>query len=259
MDIILIGSGNTATALGRKSLSEGHRIVQVYSRNEEHARRLGMLLNSETTSSLSGITKKADLMIIAVSDDAIIPFIQSIGAIHMPVAHTSGAAPLNSIKNSGDLYGVIWPLQSLRKEIEVIPPLTLLVDANKPEALKGIMSYAQTIGNIVLEADDKTRLKYHLAAAVVNNFTNYLFTVAENFCKKENISFRTLQPLIEETVMRMRNVSPAETQTGPAIRNDLLTLNKHRSIIKEYPELLPFYELFTREIQKASLNLHPEL
>ena len=74
----------------------------------------------------------------------------------------------------------------------------------------------------------RPRLKYHLAATLVNNFTNYLFTVAENFCKKKNISFAILQPLMEETVMRMRNISPAATQTGPAIRNDRLTLEKHR-------------------------------
>jgi hypothetical protein len=60
---------------------------------------------------------------------------------------------------------------------------------------------------------------------------------------------------MEETVMRMRNISPSETQTGPAIRNDLKTLDKHRKIIEGYPELIRFYEIFTREIQNTSLNL----
>ena len=83
----------------------------------------------------------------------------------------------------------------------------------------------------VLEADDDTRLKYHLAATMVNNFTNYLFAQAESFCKKENISFAVLQPLMEETVIRLRNISPHETQTGPAIRNDLDTLKKHRELL----------------------------
>jgi predicted short-subunit dehydrogenase-like oxidoreductase (DUF2520 family) len=250
MDIILIGSGNTATVLGRKSVSAGHRIVQVYSRNTDHANRLALLLNSESISTISGIAKKADLMIIALSDDAILPFQRSMGDINIPVVHTGGAVPLESIKNRGDIYGVLWPLQSLRKEIEVIPPLTLLVDANKPEAREVFMSFAHTIAEIVLEADDETRLKYHLAATLVNNFTNYLFALAESFCKKENISFQVLRPLMEETVMRMRNISPSKTQTGPAIRFDGLTIDKHRNLIKEYPVLLRFYNLFTQEIQQ---------
>jgi hypothetical protein len=213
------------------------------------------VLHSESTSVFSDIKKKADLMIIALADDAVIPFIKTINEINVPVAHTGGAVPLDSVKNPGDLYGVLWPLQSLRKEIEIIPPLTLLVDANKTESREIFMSYARTIAEIVLEADDQSRLKYHLAATLVNNFTNYLFATAENFCKNENISFEVLQPLIEETVMRIRNISPSETQTGAAIRNDLLTLDKHRKIIKNYPNILRLYELFTMEIQNTSLNL----
>jgi predicted short-subunit dehydrogenase-like oxidoreductase (DUF2520 family) len=255
MDIILIGSGNTATILGRKSLAAGHRIIQVYSRQKEHAERLAQLLHTAGTSTVTAIEKKADLMIVALADDAILPFIKSAGKIPFPVAHTGGAVALDAVKNPGDMYGVLWPLQSLRREIEIIPPLTLLVDGNKQEAREIFMSFANTIADSVFAADDETRLKYHLVATLVNNFTNYLFTIAEKFCAQENISFTVLQPLIEETVMRMRNISPSKTQTGPAIRNDGLTLDKHREIIKDNPDLLQLYELFTEEIQKMASSL----
>ena len=82
-----------------------------------------------------------------------------------------------------------------------------------------------------------------------NNFSNHLFAAAESFCEKENISFAVLQPIMEETVKRLRYVSPADVQTGPAKRNDGITLQKHREILKSYPSLLTFYDLFTREIQ----------
>jgi predicted short-subunit dehydrogenase-like oxidoreductase (DUF2520 family) len=255
MDIILIGSGNTATILGRKSLAAGHRIIQVYSRQEEHARRLAQLLNSGSTSSVTAIEKKADLMIVALSDDAIKTFISTVGKINFPVAHTAGAVSLDAAKNPGDSYGVIWPLQSLRREIEHLPALTLLVDGNNPQARELFMMFAHSIAEIVLEADDQTRLKYHLAATLVNNFTNCLYTVAEKFCEKENISFAVLQPLVEETAMRMRNISPSETQTGPAIRNDRLTMDKHLHVLKAYPDLLRIYEMFTFEIQKTALSV----
>jgi hypothetical protein len=257
MNIILIGSGNTATVLGRKSLAAGHRIVQVYSRNEEHARGLAGLLNSTTAAAISLIERNADLMIVAIADNAIKSFVSELGQINFPVAHTGGAVSIAAVKNPGDLYGVLWPLQSLRKEIENIPPLTLLADANKPEALEPLLKFAHTIADRVVEADDNTRLKYHFAATWVNNFTNYLFTTAEKFCEQENISFSVLLPLMEETVMRMRNISPSETQTGPAIRFDGVTLDKHRELIKEYPVFIRFYNLFTQEIQKT-FSLPPE-
>ena len=54
-------------------------------------------------------------MIVALCDDAIKPFISAQGVIDFPVAHTAGAAALDAVKNPGGLYGVLWPLQSLRQ------------------------------------------------------------------------------------------------------------------------------------------------
>jgi len=254
MDIILIGSGNTATIIGRKSLSAGHRIIQVYSRSEDHAKRLALRLNSEPVYSAADIGIKADLMIIAIRDEAILPFIRTVKTIPFPVVHTAGAVTRNALKNPGNSYGVLYPLQTLRKEIEVMPPLTLLIDGNSQDSLKVITSFASTIAKTVIVANDTVRMKYHLAGTLVNNFTNFLFVLAENFCKKEQISFAVLQPLIEETIMRLRESSPAEVQTGPAIRNDLQTIEEHRLILKDHLDLLRIYEMFTLEIQNFYLK-----
>jgi predicted short-subunit dehydrogenase-like oxidoreductase (DUF2520 family) len=253
MDIILIGSGNTATVIGRKSLVAGHRIVQVYSRNGSHANRLASRLGATSTSYISTIEKRADLMIIALQDEALRGFAEALGAVHCPAVHTAGALSMNEISGLSSSHGVLYPLQSLRRDIENIPPLTILVDGNNPASRNMIKAFASTIAESVLEADDETRLKYHLAATLVNNFTNHLFAMAASFCEKEKISFAVLQPLMEETVLRLRTVSPLNTQTGPAIRNDLVTIQKHRDLLKDYPVILSFYEKFTEEIQKTAL------
>jgi predicted short-subunit dehydrogenase-like oxidoreductase (DUF2520 family) len=249
MDIVLIGSGNVATVLGRKSLAAGHRIVQVYSPNGSHANVLAIRLGTSSTSYISSIEKKADLMIIALQDESVSTFVKDLGRINFLVVHTAGALSINEIRNTSASFGVLYPLQSLRREIEIIPPLSILVDGNDQKTKAHLKKFASTIAETVLEADDNTRLKYHLAATIVNNFTNHLFAAAESFCKKENISFTVLQPIMEETVMRLRNVSPAAAQTGPALRNDLQSLEKHRMLLKEYPFILRLYEIFTEEIQ----------
>ncbi|HEV3250402.1 MAG TPA: Rossmann-like and DUF2520 domain-containing protein [Puia sp.] len=250
MDFVLIGSGNTATVLGRKSLEAGHRIVQVYSRNANLANLLSIRLGTSSTSYISSIEKRTDLIIIAIKDEAVSAFIKDLGEVKCLITITAGSIPMSEARGlNNKLYGVLYPLQSLRKEMETIPPLTILFDGNNQESKKLVREFAGSIAENVLEADDETRLKYHLAATIVNNFTNHLFTMAESFCKKENISFAVLQPLLEETVLRLRKISPGETQTGPAFRNDQETLNKHRQLLLEYPSLLEFYEIFTKEIQ----------
>jgi predicted short-subunit dehydrogenase-like oxidoreductase (DUF2520 family) len=255
MDIVLIGSGNTATVLGRKAKAVGHRIVQVFSRNEEHANQLAVRLSASSTSSINSIEKNADLLIIALKDDIIKSFVQEIGGLKVPIVHTAGAIPMEEISGQNILYGVLYPLQSLRKEIENLPQFTILMDGNNEDSKKLIHEFAVSIAEIVLEADDITRLKYHLAATVVNNFTNHLFAMAESFCENENISFALLQPLMEETVIRLRNASPMSLQTGPAIRNDIITQEKHKQLLLSHPALLEFYEKFTREIQNYHINL----
>ena len=254
MDIVLIGSGNTATVIGRKSIAAGHRILQVYSRNGNHANLLANRLGATSTTYISTIERKADLMIIALRDKAIRPFAEALGPIQYTAVHTAGAIPTSDISGISPSHGALYPLQSLRKEIEHMPPLTILLDGNNTGTRSHIKAFATTIAESLLEADDNTRLKYHLAATLVNNFTNHLFAMAASFCEKENISFTVLQPLMEETVLRLRTVSPLETQTGPAIRNDLVTLRKHRDLLKAYPVILSFYEKFSEEIQKTALS-----
>jgi predicted short-subunit dehydrogenase-like oxidoreductase (DUF2520 family) len=255
MDIVIIGSGNTATVLGRKTLAAGHRIVQVYSRNSSHANTLATRLGTSSTSYISSIEKKADLMIIALRDDAVGSFVKNLGKVKATVVHTAGSLSIEEVRGASESYGVVYPLQSLRREIEIIPPLSLLVEGNDPKTIHLLKKFASGIAETVIETNDDSRLKYHVAATIVNNFTNYLFSLAESFCKKENISFTVLQPLIEETVMRLRNSSPRDAQTGPAIRQDQETITKHRKILDEYPTILSFYDKFTEDIQNSAKAL----
>jgi predicted short-subunit dehydrogenase-like oxidoreductase (DUF2520 family) len=251
MNIVLIGSGNVATVLGRKSLAAGHRVVQVYSRNADHANVLATRLGTSSTSYISSIERKADLMIIALRDEAVSYFVREIGEVRSILVHTAGALSINDVRGSNKLFGVVYPLQSLRKEIEILPALSILVEGNNANTTRQLKEFAWSIAGIVTEADDESRLKYHLAATIVNNFTNRLYALTASFCEKENIPFAALQPLIEETALRLRNTNPQQVQTGAAIRNDMITIEKHQELLKEYPDILKYYDLFTSEIQKS--------
>ena len=83
---------------------------------------------------------------------------------------------------------------------------------------------------------------------LVSNFTNHLFALAEDFCSKENIDFKLLAPLIKETADRTATLSPAEMQTGPAVRNDVFTLDKHLQLLANHPKLKYVYLKLTDSI-----------
>ncbi|MBK8089533.1 MAG: NAD(P)-binding domain-containing protein [Chitinophagaceae bacterium] len=71
MNIVILGSGNTATVLAKMMHAAGHSIVQVWSRNQQHAAELAKQVQSKAIHSLQEITTDADLCMIAVSDKAI--------------------------------------------------------------------------------------------------------------------------------------------------------------------------------------------
>ncbi|MBL7748604.1 MAG: NAD(P)-binding domain-containing protein, partial [Chitinophagaceae bacterium] len=61
MNIVLIGSGNVATVLGRKFKAAGHTILQIYSRNASAASELAYEWDSESTTYKSTISKAGDV------------------------------------------------------------------------------------------------------------------------------------------------------------------------------------------------------
>ena len=45
MKVVIVGSGNVATVLGKVIHNAGHEIVQILSRNENHAKALAQTFN----------------------------------------------------------------------------------------------------------------------------------------------------------------------------------------------------------------------
>jgi hypothetical protein len=56
--------------------------------------------------------------------------------------------------------------------------------------------------------------------------------------------------LLEETAKRLSFDSPAAMQTGPAARNDESTIKKQREMLRDHPQLLSLYDVFTESIKK---------
>ena len=152
------------------------------------------------------------------------------------------------MKDSAKRFGVFYPLQSLKKEVSHLPDIPIVIDAGDESTLKELEVLAHSISDQVVEAGDEERMKLHLAAVIVNNFVNHLYALAEAYCNNEGLDFTLLLPLIKETAERINQISHSQTQTGPALRNDRETIEKHLELLKKYPRLKKIYETFTESI-----------
>jgi len=249
MNVVIIGSGNVGTVLGRKMQSAGHTIIQVMSRQLAHAHALAQILRCEATDNWSAINPNAELYLLALTDNALLEVREFLRLGNAMTVHTAGSVPMEILIDVSHNYGVLYPLQSLRMGMEVIPELPLLIDANSADAQSFLFDFAQTLSPMVKRSGDEERMKLHLAAVVTGNFSNHLFSLAQDYCDREGLDFSMLLPLIRETTDRMQFYSPAAVQTGPAIRNDHLTLDKHLEMLQQYPALQELYRAFTESIR----------
>jgi predicted short-subunit dehydrogenase-like oxidoreductase (DUF2520 family) len=247
--IVIIGTGHVATVLGRLCVARGHQVLQVYGRYQHHAESLAAELGAQPAWEPAQIRRKADLCIVALADAALADLGQWMPRVDALVAHTAGSVPIDVLKPVSDRYGVLYPLQSLRKNQERLPDIPFLVQGSDREAEHQLRAFARSLGSDVHHAGESDRRKLHLAAVFTSNFANHLFARAQDYCRQEGVEFRMLLPLLEETVARMDKEDPANLQTGPALRGDNATIQAHLAMLAPYPEMRELYEILTKAIR----------
>ncbi|MFZ1529133.1 MAG: F420-dependent NADP oxidoreductase [Ferruginibacter sp.] len=248
MKIVLIGSGNVATVLGRLIVQKGHSVKQVISQDINRAKELADELQASCADTSAAVDMDSDLVIISISDSNLEFVLSEVRDKRKPVVHTAGGVNKDVLKKYSDNYGVLYPVQTLRKQMTEIPRIPFLVDGSSEEMIEFVENFAKTLSGDVNRANDEERIRLHLAAVIVSNFTNYMYSIAEDYCKKEKVDFNILKPLIMETAQRVMEHSPAEVQTGPAVRKDIQTMDKHLRLLVNYPKLRTTYLRITDSI-----------
>jgi len=250
MKIVLLGSGNVATHLAKALKSKGEEIVQVYSRNLDNATLLAQSIATEAIGDLNEIKQNADLYIISVKDDAIESVAKSLKNVTGLVVHTSGTTDINILSSQVTKAGVFYPLQTFSKEKEVsFENIPLCIEANDESQLTILSNLAAKISREVYKLNGEKRKVLHLAAVFACNFPNHLYALANEILSQNGLDFEIIRPLIAETADKVMSNLPENVQTGPAVRADESTLNKHLSMLTDMPELQNIYQTLSDSIK----------
>ncbi len=233
MRIIIIGTGNVACNLEAAFLRNNINAQMVYSR-----------------SGLEDIPQNADVYIYAVRDEALQTVIDQVHvhtrAIHV---HTSGSMPISVFGPDKPHCGILYPFQSFSKShiLEDFTKVPVFIEAKGIDDVSAVYTLALSLTPLVYEASQSDRERLHVAGVFANNFTNYMYSVAQELLKGTSIPFTALLPLIDETAAKVHTLSPKDAQTGPAVRDDknvmkhqleLLQNEKHKELYKLVSELI---------------------
>ena len=83
----------------------------------------------------------------------------------------------------------------------------------------------------VVEADSEPASQLHVASVFSCNFANHMWTLANEVLDEAGLPFEAMLPLIRTTVDKLDRLSPAQSQTGPAVRHDPQVIDSHLAML----------------------------
>lgn len=258
-NVVIIGCGNVAWHVAKQLANLKKYSVTVYNHKvNPNLKRFSTELNCTITVGLNDVSPEADFYFICVADKFVSAISKKITIVkkNAIIMHTAGSLPLNAIKTKWSNVGVFYPLQTFSKNDKVNwKQVPLVLEGINADTKRRMKTLADSFSNEVLFLNYEERLRVHLCAVMVNNFTNALFTAASDLLEKYHSgSFKLLMPLIRQTVCKLESMSPREAQTGPAKRNDRNVIKKHLELLSGEKLVEEIYKQLTKLIlsqQKA--------
>lgn len=253
MKIAVIGAGNVATHLALNlNIQNDVEIIQIISKTNESAQILAKKINCSYSNDFNKI-KKADLYIISTNDDSIEYVATNEKLKNKFLVHTSGSTEMKILSKYSDKFGVFYPMQTFKKDVNVdFKEIPLFIEASNFELLEDLEFLAKKISNNVHKIDSNQRMNLHIAAVFINNFTNHLFYIAEEILKVNSLESNVLKPLIDETLKKLKSNKPLQNQTGPARRKDFKIIEKHLKNLSDIkPDFTEIYKAISESISRV--------
>ena len=244
----IVGSGKVAQTMLRLAHAAGIPIAGIYARNAAQAQQLALKYDTQTVTDIPAL--KAELILLCVSDDALPEIIGQL-APHQVAAYTAGS-PSIKLFNHAQL-GVCYPYQSISKGRDLLASdIPFMIEGKNDLVLQRITSFLQQLGAQFQICGSAQRSQYHLAGVFVNNFGNLLLLEASKILGEAKLDMTPIYPLLNETIAKAILLGAEQAQTGPALRHDQNTIDRHRAQLQ--PEQLVVYDCLTKRIQDLFQN-----
>jgi predicted short-subunit dehydrogenase-like oxidoreductase (DUF2520 family) len=267
--IAIIGPGRAGSALGRALHTAGYTIAAIGGRNPDNVRNLAVELGARACQSPATTIDVADLTILAVPDDVILPLatdmVESLcsaaghAAVHLSGAQDRGA--LRPLAQQGSLRtGVFHPLQTFRRGPQAVQNVAgtyFGIDADQP-LRDQLIQLARDLQGHPFDLTGVDLALYHAAAVFAANYPVTLLAEAIALAADAGLDPETarqaLTTLLAGAVNNLRDLAPADAITGPASRGDEGTIERHMAALKRDPELQRLYKLLADRTKLLSSN-----
>lgn len=265
-DIVIIGAGKVGTSLGYALSRKNHTIKalvckSIYSAKESQK----MIGQGEIFEDKAPAARQGLWIILSVPDDEIEKTALELATSDVEwggrfVFHCSGLLSTESLKHlekKGALTASIHPIQSFPQKKPALDAFKGICFGleGKGKALDLAKRIARQLGGqyVILESKDKPL--YHVACSMASNFLVTLLDAASfllgQIDKDENLNLKLLFPLVQGTLQNVKNFNTHSALTGPILRGDEKSIQKHLMALRK----LPLQEKLYRELGTYMLQI----
>jgi predicted short-subunit dehydrogenase-like oxidoreductase (DUF2520 family) len=249
----IVGGGTVGAALGVALTRAGWPVHAIASRDPDRRRRVaGLVEGARAFSEAQALVEEVELIIVAIPDDALAPFAQSVRMYSgQAMVHTSGALGAEVLlpaMAAGTQVGAFHPLVAfadVERAVAALPGATVAIEGDDQLATL-LAEMAEALGARPVRLEPGTKSAYHAAAVLAaGGFVALLDAITELgrvAGLDEAGSLAIYGPLIEGTLSNARALGVRAALTGPMTRGDVGTLETHLATLHAHaPGVLELY------------------
>lgn len=243
--IVLVGQGNLAWHLVRKLNQDPVKITHCVIRRKPASDFLPPNTDIQFIQSVHQIPQDTDMVILAVPDQVIPDIIKDFPQFNGMFIHTSGFTDIDLLMPCPH-RGVLYPFQTFTAGVSLSwDEIPICLEVSHPKLEERLLMLALLLSSNVRWMNSEERKKLHLAGVFANNFGYALNRIAARYLTQNNIPAELLIPLIMETARKFSQSNYSSGQTGPAVREDLKTIQGHLELLKDDPAWLEIYQIIS--------------
>lgn len=256
MKIGFIGAGRVGYSLA-KYLNDNFICVKgFYSKNIQDSIDAATFCGCKYYDKLSDLALNCDTLFLTVNDDSIKEVVEDLIKLNIKnkiLIHTSGCHTSEmflDLNENNKCYSLhpIGAFNDKYHSYEIIDKIYFTIEGN--DISDDILNLFK--GRIkIINSDDK--IKYHAGCVMISNLVCGLFNEADEIFKGMNLDLSCFMPLIENNINNIKLYGPKNALTGPVIRNDIETINKHIDSLDG--DIKKIYILLSKSLVNIAKNI----
>ena len=257
--IAIVGSGKLGTALALSLRAAGYSIREIVSRDREYsrrrakalARRVGARAATFQTAALHG-----DLVWFCVPDGEIENCARLFAARDWTgkvAVHSSGAMTSDEVgvlRKRGARVASVHPMMTfVEGRIPVLKGVGFAIEGDH-EAVQVLSKIVRRLGGEGFPIAPKDKALYHAWGTLLSPLLTALLAAGEQVAQgagvPSNRARRWMLPILRQTVENYAQQGGARGLSGPIIRGDTATVQKHLEVLRKLPGAREVYVALAR-------------